>query len=91
MTPKLPPLPPLPTRTVSTNLTDADLDRLDHIRRLSPDLPPRAVLIREAVQLWLDLHEDPTTAIGLLIDGLVALYGAAETQADNIGEPKGTA
>lgn len=85
----LTPLPPMPTRTVSTNLTDADLDRLDHIRRMSPNLPSRAALIREAVQLWLDLHEDPATAVGQLIDGLAVIYGAEETP-DDPKNPNGT-
>lgn len=90
-TSKLPPLPPLPTRTISTNLSDHDLDRLDHIRRMSPDLPPRAVLVREAILLWLDMHEDPIASVAHLIDGLTAMYGADETTADTIGETKGRA
>lgn len=66
-----------PNRTVSTTLTDDALDRLDAIRAADPDLPSRAELIRHAVELYLDLTEQPEAALLQLVRGLKLIHAEA--------------
>lgn len=63
-------------RIVSVTLSDDILDRLDEQRLLDDDHPARAAQIREAVELWLDLRENPESAVLLLVQGLRALHDA---------------
>jgi metal-responsive CopG/Arc/MetJ family transcriptional regulator len=69
-----------PSHTVSVPLDHHLLDRLDAIRMMDPDLPSRAELIKAAVILMLDLHEDPASAINQLVDGLADLFEDSSLQ-----------
>ncbi|WP_342164071.1 ribbon-helix-helix protein, CopG family [Methylobacterium sp. SD21] len=84
-------LPALPMRSVSTQLTDEDLDRLDLFRRSQEDLPSRSSILRDAVRLYLDLQDEPHIVIAAILDGLAVIHGANETLEDPIGEPRGCA
>lgn len=84
-------LPALPMRSISTQLTDDDLDRLDMFRRTQEEIPSRSAILREAVRLYLDLQEDPVSAVGGLIEGLTILYGDDDSAADLLGELQGSA
>ena len=77
-------------RSISTQLTDDDLDRLDMFRRTQEEIPSRSAILREAIRLYLDLHDDPAGAVGQLMEGLSIIYGV-ETPAGHIGEPRGSA
>ena len=83
-------LPALPMRSISTQLTDDDLDRLDMFRRTQEEIPSRSAILRESLRLYLDLHDDPAGAVGQLVEGLSIIYGI-EAPDDPIGTPHGSA
>jgi hypothetical protein len=75
-------------RIVSVTMSDDMLDRLDAQRLLDAGHPARAAQIREAVELWLNIKEDPEASVLMLAQGLRALH------ADGLGpdlDPIGTA
>ena len=77
-----------PAVTISVSLDRDLLLRLNEAARLAPECVSRSQLVRDLLELALDVVLDPVSTLPTIVAGLRDAYSAAdETPADPIGEP----
>ena len=74
-----------PAVTISVSLDRDLLLRLNEAARLSPECESRSQLVRDLLELALDVILDPVETLPMIVAGLQDAYRADETSVDKIG------